>query len=200
VLRPMHDPFGADGGLKVLRGNLGRAVIKTSAVQPQHRVVEAPAAVFDDQEAVIAAYKSGALSRDCIVVVRYQGPRANGMPELHQLTPTLSSLQSKGHKVALITDGRMSGASGAVPAAIHLTPECLAGGPLAKVQDGDIVRLDSYAGTLEVRVPEAKLRGRTAPRPQLQHNGYGVGRELFATFRSVASDAETGAVSLFGEA
>jgi phosphogluconate dehydratase len=198
VLRPMHDPFGADGGLKVLRGNLGRAVIKTSAVQPQHRVVEAPAAVFDDQEAVIAAYKAGALSRDCVVVVRYQGPRANGMPELHQLTPTLSSLQSKGHKVALITDGRMSGASGAVPAAIHLTPECLAGGQLGKVQDGDIVRLDSYAGTLEVRVPEATLLARSALRPKLEHNAYGVGRELFATFRSVASDAETGAVSLFG--
>jgi phosphogluconate dehydratase len=200
VLRPMHDPFGADGGLKVLRGNLGRAVIKTSAVQPQHRVVEAPAAVFDDQEAVIAAYKAGALARDCVVVVRYQGPRANGMPELHQLTPTLSSLQSKGHKVALITDGRMSGASGAVPAAIHLTPECLAGGALGNVQDGDIVRLDSYAGTLEVRVPEATLRSRSAPRPNLAHAAHGVGRELFATFRSVASDAETGAVSLFGEA
>lgn len=200
VLRPMHDPFGADGGLKVLRGNLGRAVIKTSAVQPQHRVVEAPAAVFDDQQAVIAAYKAGALTRDCVVVVRFQGPRANGMPELHQLTPTLSSLQGKGHKVALITDGRMSGASGAVPAAIHLTPECLVGGPLGKVQDGDIVRLDSYAGTLEVRVPEAALHSRPAPRPNLAHTAHGVGRELFATFRSVASDAETGAVSLFGEA
>jgi phosphogluconate dehydratase len=200
VLRPMHDPFGADGGLKVLRGNLGRAVIKTSAVQPQHRVIEAPAAVFDDQEAVTAAYRVGKLTRDCVVVVRYQGPRANGMPELHQLTPALSSLQSKGHKVALITDGRMSGASGAVPAAIHMTPECLAGGPLGKVQDGDIVRLDSYAGTLEVRVPEATLRSRSAPHPDLKHNAYGVGRELFATFRNVASDAETGAVSLFGEA
>jgi phosphogluconate dehydratase len=200
VLRPMHDPFGADGGLKVLRGNLGRAVIKTSAVQPQHRVIEAPAAVFDDQEAVTAAYKAGKLTRDCVVIVRYQGPRANGMPELHQLTPALSSLQSRGHKVALITDGRMSGASGAVPAAIHMTPECLAGGPLGKVQDGDIVRLDSYAGTLEVRVPEATLRGRPVPRPDLTHNAYGVGRELFATFRNVASDAETGAVSLFGEA
>jgi len=199
VLRPMHDPFGADGGLKVLRGNLGRAVIKTSAVQPQHRVIQAPAAVFDDQEGVIAAYKAGRLTRDCVVVVRYQGPRANGMPELHQLTPALSSLQGKGFKVALITDGRMSGASGAVPAAIHLTPECLAGGPLGKVQDGDIVRLDSYAGTLEVLVPETTLRGRSVPRPNLAHNAHGVGRELFATFRSVASDAETGAVSLFGE-
>jgi phosphogluconate dehydratase len=198
VLRPMHDPFGADGGLKVLRGNLGRAVIKTSAVQPQHRVVEAPAVVFDDQESVIAAFKSGALSRDCVVVVRYQGPRANGMPELHQLTPTLSSLQSKGHKVALITDGRMSGASGAVPAAIHLTPECLAGGLLGKVQNGDIVRLDSYAGTLEVQVAEPALRARPASRPSLAGNEHGFGRELFATFRQVASDAETGAVSLFG--
>jgi phosphogluconate dehydratase len=198
VLRPMHDPFGADGGLKLLRGNLGRAVIKTSAVQPQHRVIEAPATVFDDQEGVIAAYKAGKLTRDCVVIVRYQGPRANGMPELHQLTPALSSLQSKGHKVALITDGRMSGASGAVPAAIHLTPECLADGPLGKVQDGDIVRLDSYAGTLEVLVPETTLRSRSSPRPDLAHNAHGVGRELFATFRSVASDAETGAVSLFG--
>ena len=198
VLRPMENPFGADGGLKVLRGNLGRAVIKTSAVQPQHRVIEAPAAVFDDQEAVIAAFKTGALTRDCVVVVRYQGPRANGMPELHQLTPTLSSLQSKGHKVALITDGRMSGASGAVPAAIHCTPECLAGGPLSKVQDGDIVRLDSYAGTLEVRVPDATLQARSTPRPDLARNTRGVGRELFATFRNVASDAETGGVSLFG--
>jgi len=198
VLRPMHDPFGADGGLKVLRGNLGRAVIKTSAVQPQHRVIEAPAAVFDDQESVIAAFKSGALSRDCIVVVRHQGPRANGMPELHQLTPTLSSLQSKGHKVALITDGRMSGASGAVPAAIHLTPECLAGGLLGKVQDGDIVRLDSYMGTLEVKVADATLHARSAPRPSLEGNEHGFGRELFATFRQAASDAETGAVSLFG--
>jgi phosphogluconate dehydratase len=161
-------------------------------------VVEAPAAIFDDQESVIAAYKAGALSRDCIVVVRFQGPRANGMPELHQLTPTLSSLQSKGHKVALITDGRMSGASGAVPAAIHLTPECLAGGLLGKVQDGDIVRLDSYAGTLEVSVPDATLRARPSPQPSLEGNKHGFGRELFATFRDVASDAETGAVSLFG--
>jgi phosphogluconate dehydratase len=198
VLRPMHDPFGADGGLKVLRGNLGRAVIKTSAVQPQHRVIEAPAAVFDDQEDVIAAFKSGALARDCVVIVRFQGPRANGMPELHQLTPALSSLQSQGHKVALITDGRMSGASGAVPAAIHLTPECLAGGPLGKVQDGDIVRLDSYAGTLEVRVPAATLHSRPARQPDLERSAHGVGRELFATFRAVASDAEKGAVSLWG--
>jgi phosphogluconate dehydratase len=195
VLRPVSDPFGADGGLKLLRGNLGRAVIKTSAVQPQHRVVEAPAVVFDDQADVIAAFKAGTLARDCVVVVRYQGPRANGMPELHQLTPTLSSLQSKGFHVALVTDGRMSGASGAVPAAIHVTPECLTGGPLAKVQDGDIVRLDSYAGTLEVKVDAATLQKRTAPAPDLARNAHGVGRELFATFRAVAGDAEAGAIS-----
>jgi phosphogluconate dehydratase len=198
VLRPMSNPFGADGGLKVLRGNLGRAVIKTSAVQPQHRVVEAPAIVFDDQADVIHAFRSGAMARDCVVIVRYQGPRANGMPELHQLTPTLSSVQSKGFGVALVTDGRMSGASGAVPAAIHVTPECLAGGPLAKVQTGDVVRLDSYAGVLEVRVDAEVLQNRSALPPDLKRNDYGVGRELFATFRRVASDAESGAVSIYG--
>lgn len=200
VLRPITDPFGADGGLKLLRGNLGRAVIKTSAVQPQHRVVEAPARVFNDQEDVIKAFKAGELSRDCVVVVRYQGPRANGMPELHQLTPTLTSLQSKGFKVALITDGRMSGASGAVPAAIHVTPECLAGGPLEKIQDGDIIHLDSYTGVLEARVPDEVLRSRVVPPPNLSHNGYGVGRELFATFRAAAGDAEAGAASVYGGA
>jgi phosphogluconate dehydratase len=198
VLRPITDPFGADGGLKVLRGNLGRAVIKTSAVQPQHRVVEAPARVFNDQEDVIKAFKAGELSRDCVVVVRYQGPRANGMPELHQLTPTLTSLQSKGFKVALVTDGRMSGASGAVPAAIHITPECLAGGPLEKIQDGDIIHLDSYTGVLEARVPDEVLRKREVPRPDLSRNDNGMGRELFATFRAAAGDAEAGAASLYG--
>lgn len=198
VLRPITDPFGADGGLKVLRGNLGRGVIKTSAVQPQHRVVEAPARVFNDQEDVIKAFKAGELARDCVVVVRYQGPRANGMPELHQLTPTLTSLQSKGFKVALVTDGRMSGASGAVPAAIHMTPECLAGGPLERVQDGDIIHLDSYTGVLEVRVPDEVLRGRVVPKPDLRHNGFGMGRELFATFRAASGDAEAGAASVYG--
>jgi phosphogluconate dehydratase len=197
VLRPMDDPFGADGGLKVLSGNLGRAVIKTSAVQPQHRVVEAPALVFNDQGEVLAAFKEGRLARDCVVVVRYQGPRANGMPELHQLTPTLTSLQSKGHRVALVTDGRMSGASGAVPAAIHVTPECLSGGPLGKVQNGDIIRLDSHEGVLEAKVPDATLHARTVSTPDLTHNGYGVGRELFGTFRAVAGDAEAGAASLW---
>lgn len=198
VLRPITDPFGADGGLKLLRGNLGRAVIKTSAVQPQHRVVAAPARVFDDQEDVIKAFKAGELARDCVVVVRYQGPRANGMPELHQLTPTLSSLQSKGFKVALVTDGRMSGASGAVPAAIHVTPECLSGGPLEKIQDGDIIHLDSYTGVLEALVPADVLRSRVIPRPDLRRNGFGVGREMFATFRAAADDAEAGAAAIYG--
>lgn len=195
VLRPVTNPFGPDGGLKLLRGNLGRCVIKTSAVQAQHRVVEAPAVVFDDQEEVIAAFKAGQLARDCIVVVRYQGPRANGMPELHQLTPTLTSLQSKGFHVALVTDGRMSGASGAVPAAIHVTPECLNGGPLAKVRTGDVIRLDSYSGVLEVRVDEETLQRRIVPAPDLKRNDSGVGRELFAAFRATAGDAEAGAMA-----
>jgi phosphogluconate dehydratase len=196
VLRPVSDPFGADGGLKLLRGNLGRAVIKTSAVQAEHRVVEAPAAVFNDQEEVIQAFRAGTLNRDCIVVVRYQGPRANGMPELHQLTPVLSSLQAKGFKVALVTDGRMSGASGAVPAAIHLTPECLSGGMLARVQDGDVLTLDSYKGELRAHVADEVLHRRPAVAPDLSGNGFGTGRELFATFRAAAGDAEAGAIAL----
>jgi phosphogluconate dehydratase len=194
VLRPMGNPFGADGGLKVLMGNLGRAVIKTSAVQAEHRVVEAPAAVFDDQGDVIRAFKSGLLDRDCVVVVRYQGPRANGMPELHQLTPTLTSLQSRGFKVALVTDGRMSGASGAIPAAIHVTPECLAGGMLDKVRDGDLIRLDSYLGILEARVASEELNARPSVTPELSGNEHGVGRELFSAFRRSAGDAEAGAI------
>jgi phosphogluconate dehydratase len=195
VLRPIGDPFGADGGLKVLRGNLGRSVIKTSAVQPQHRVVEAPAVVFDDQEQVIAAFRAGELARDCVVVLRYQGPRANGMPELHQLTPMLTSLQSKGHSVALVTDGRMSGASGAVPAAIHLTPECLAGSALTRIQNGDIIVLDSYKGILQARVPDEVLQQRSMATADLSRNAAGVGRELFAAFRAAVGDAESGAMA-----
>jgi phosphogluconate dehydratase len=199
VLRPIGNPFGADGGLKLLKGNLGRAVIKTSAVQPQHRVVEAPALVFNDQEEVMEAFRKGALNRDCVVVVRFQGPRANGMPELHQLTPALTSLQSKGFHVALVTDGRMSGASGAVPAAIHVTPEALAAGQLAKLVDGDVIRLDSYTGALEAHVAPAVLAQRPAAEPNRSRHDRGTGRELFATFRSIASDAEAGAIS-FGPA
>jgi phosphogluconate dehydratase len=195
VLRPAGDPFSADGGLKLLRGNLGRAVIKTSAVAGEHRIVEAPALVFDDQAAVAAAFAAGTLDRDVVVVVRFQGPRANGMPELHALTPPLAVLQKRGHQVALVTDGRMSGASGSVPAAIHVCPECLHGGPLARVRDGDIIRLDSIAGTLEARVPQDDWSQRELPQPQLASHAHGLGRELFATFRAVAGDAESGALS-----
>lgn len=194
VLRPVDNPFCADGGLKLLAGNIGRAVIKTSAVKPEHCVVEAPARVFDSQYEVLAAFKAGELERDCIVVVRYQGPRANGMPELHQLTPTLSVLQNKGFRVALVTDGRMSGASGSVPAAIHVTPECMAGGPLGKVRDGDVIRVDANTGTLIALVsPEAWVQRIVAPLPQIDQ--YGSGRELFGVFRRNVSDAELGAIS-----
>jgi phosphogluconate dehydratase len=159
-------------------------------------VVEAPAVVFDDQEDVIAAFKSGKLSRDCVAVVRFQGPRANGMPELHLLTPSLASLQSKGFHVALVTDGRMSGASGSVPAAIHVTPEASSGGPLGRVRDGDIIRLDCHTGVLEAKVPEAVWQQRELPVLIHSKNEFGTGRELFATLRRVAGDAEAGAISL----
>jgi phosphogluconate dehydratase len=192
VLRPVSNPFSPDGGLKLLRGNLGRSVIKVSAVKAEHRVVEAPARVFDSQDEVVAAFKAKELECDVVVVVRYQGPRANGMPELHQLTPALSSLQSKGFKVALVTDGRMSGASGAVPAAIHVTPECLSGGPLAKVRDGDLVRLDSLAGTLDAHVPAAVWDQRSLEAADVSGNNHGVGRELFKLFRANAAEAERG--------
>jgi phosphogluconate dehydratase len=192
VLRPASNPFSADGGLKLLRGNLGRSVIKVSAVKSEHRIVEAPARVFDSQDDVIKAFKAGDLARDVVVVVRHQGPRANGMPELHQLTPALSSLQSKGFKVALVTDGRMSGASGAVPAAIHVTPECLNGGPLGKVRDGDVLRLDSLAGTLDAHVPAAVWDQRPNADADVSRNGHGVGRELFKLFRANAAEAEQG--------
>jgi phosphogluconate dehydratase len=192
VLRPASNPFSADGGLKLLRGNLGRSVIKVSAVKSEHRIVEAPARVFDSQEEVIRAFKAGELARDVVVVVRHQGPRANGMPELHQLTPALTSLQSKGFKVALITDGRMSGASGAVPAAIHVTPECLSGGPLGKVRDGDLLRLDSLAGTLDAHVPSAVWDQRANAEARVSGNDHGVGRELFRLFRANAAEAELG--------
>ncbi|MGH8208874.1 MAG: phosphogluconate dehydratase, partial [Steroidobacteraceae bacterium] len=190
VLRPASEPFGADGGLKLMRGNLGRAVIKTSAVKNEHRVVEAPARVFDAQDDVMKAFDAGELARDVVVIVRYQGPRANGMPELHKLTPALASLQSKGFKVALVTDGRMSGASGAVPAAIHVTPECLSGGPLAKVRDGDIVRLDSVAGTLTVHVSEETFSQRVTAPPILAQNDHGMGRDLFRIFRANANGTD----------
>jgi phosphogluconate dehydratase len=192
VLRPAADPFSADGGLKLLRGNLGRSVIKVSAVSSEQRIVEAPARVFDSQEAVLESFQREELARDVVVVVRFQGPRANGMPELHGLSPALASLQSKGHRVALVTDGRMSGASGAVPAAIHLTPEVASGGPLGKVCNGDIIRLDSVKGTLEALVPVEKWSRRPVATADLTANTYGAGRELFRAFRASAAPAEEG--------
>ena len=194
ILRPVSNPFSADGGLRVLHGNLGRAVIKVSSVDPDRHVIEAPAMVFTDQHQVAEAFKEGRLGRDVVVVVRAQGPRANGMPELHKLTPPLSVLQSRGHRVALVTDGRMSGASGSVPAAIHVTPEAICGGPIARVRDGDIIRLDARAGTLEVQVPEAEFAARQPAAVTLSSEA-GSGRELFATFRRIATDAESGALS-----
>ena len=191
VLRPASDPFSADGGLKLLQGNLGRAVIKVSAVKPDRRSVEAPARIFDTQEAVSAAFKAGELNRDVVVVVRGQGPRANGMPELHKLTPALSALQGHGFKVALVTDGRMSGASGSVPAAIHVSPEVHCGGPLGKLRDGDIVRLDSNTGALEALVNAETWAQRSVEMPP-PTGQWGMGRELFEMFRSQAATAEHG--------
>jgi phosphogluconate dehydratase len=196
VLRPVSDPFSSHGGLRLLTGNMGRAVIKTSAMKHEHHIVEARALVFDDQEEVIAAFKAGKLARDFVAVVRFQGPRANGMPELHQLTPSLASLQSKGFHVALVTDGRMSGASGSVPAAIHVTPECLNGGPLGKVRDGDMIRLDCHAGVLEAKVAAGTWALREPPGLDHARNEHGCGRELFASLRRAAGDAESGALSL----
>ncbi len=196
ILRAVTEPFSADGGLRLLTGNLGRSVIKVSAVAPEHRIVEAPAIVFDDQEDVLAAFKRGELECDFVAVLRFQGPRANGMPELHKLTPALSVLQDRGFKVALVTDGRMSGASGKVPAAIHVTPEVVCGGSLGKVLTGDMIRLDAQAGTLEVRVSDAELLSRPMPVLDATKNAHGMGRELFAGFRQQAGSAEEGAISL----
>jgi phosphogluconate dehydratase len=195
ILRPADNPFQPHGGLRLLNGPLGRAVMKTSAVKDEHLVVEAPALVFEDQEALQAAYHRGELNKDFIAVVRFQGPRANGMPELHNLTPPLGVLLDKGFKVALVTDGRMSGASGKVPAAIHVTPEAADGGRLAYVRDGDVIRVDALKGTLEIKVDEAELRSR--PRAACPPSAPGYGRELFGLMRRAASTADTGACSLF---
>ena len=198
VVRPCSRAFTFDGGLKLLIGNLGRAIIKVSAVKPAHRVVEAPALVFDSQAAVLAAFENGDLNRDFIAVLRFQGPRANGMPELHKLTPALQILQDQGHKVALITDGRMSGASGKVPAAIHITPECQAGGPLARIQNGDLILLDSTAGILQVRLSDEELARRPLAQIDLAGSAEGYGRELFASARDATTSAEQGAISFMG--
>ena len=192
VLRTVSEPFSPTGGLRLLQGNLGRAVIKVSAVPDDGHIVQAPARVFDSQEALLAAFSAGDVQQDMVAVVRFQGPQANGMPELHKLTPPLAVLQNQGFKVALVTDGRMSGASGRVPAAIHVTPEALAGGALALVRDGDMVRVDAVAGTLDVLVDEAEWAART-PAPHILESQIGFGRELFANFRRNAGGAEQGA-------
>ncbi|WP_110685397.1 phosphogluconate dehydratase [Salinicola aestuarinus] len=198
VLRPVSRPFSPTGGLAVLDGNLGRGVIKVSAVKPEMRLVEAPVRIFDDQSQVRAAFESGELDRDIIVVVRFQGPRANGMPELHQLTPFLGVLQDRGHKVALVTDGRMSGASGKVPAAIHITPEAIDAGPIAYLRDGDIVRLDPDSGALEALVAADVWASRQPATSDLTHYHHGMGRELFAGFRQQVGGAEEGAATFGG--
>jgi phosphogluconate dehydratase len=190
IVRPVADPFLASGGLTQLTGNLGRAVIKTSAVAPERHIIEAPARIFHSQDAVKAAFKANAITTDTVVVVRYQGPKANGMPELHSLTPTLSVLQDRGLKVALVTDGRMSGASGKVPAAIHVCPEAADGGPIALIRDGDLIRLDATTGRLDVL---ADLTGRVAEPVDLSANASGIGRELFEVFRRNVGLAAEGA-------
>ena len=198
IVRPASNPFSPTGGLKLLKGNLGRSVIKASAVPADRHIIEAPIRLFDSQEALHVAFNAGELNRDVVCVVRWQGPQANGMPELHKLTPPLAVLQGKGYRVALVTDGRMSGASGKVPAAIHVSPEALAGGPLAKLLDGDVVRLDAVAGTLQALVPDAEWAARplaTMPEELRIANGLGMGRELFSGMRRNALTAEQGALS-----
>ena len=199
IVRPVSHAFSPNGGLKLLQGNLGRAVIKVSAVPEANHIIEAPAVVFSEQAQAIAAFERGELNRDCVVVLAYQGPRANGMPELHQLTPQLSVLQNQGYKVALVTDGRMSGASGKVPAAIHLTPEALLGGNIAKIQNGDMLRLNAITGELNVLLDTEILQMRPVNLPDLSPHHHTVGRRLFAGMRSLSSSAETGAMAFGGE-
>lgn len=198
VISTADKPFSNNGGVKVLRGNLGRSVIKVSAVPTENYLVEAPAVVLHEQDDLKALYEAGELNKDCVVVVRFQGPAAIGMPELHKLTPFLGSLQDKGYKVALVTDGRMSGASGKIPAAIHLTPEALHGGAIAKIQDGDMIRLDAHTGELTLLVDEAELVARDCATQDLSAHQFGMGREMFAGMRSLVSGAEEGASIFFG--
>ncbi|MFC4525059.1 phosphogluconate dehydratase [Dyella halodurans] len=193
VLRGVAEPFRADGGLRMLSGNLGRAVIKVSSVPDDRLVIEAPAIVFHDQDDVRKAFERGELNRDFVAVVRFQGPQANGMPELHKLTPTLAVLQDRGHRIALLTDGRMSGASGRVPAAIHVTPEAKADGAIARIRDGDIVRLDAVHGQLDVLVEAIEFASRVPATADLTTHAFGMGRELFGIFRQAATTADLGA-------
>ncbi len=196
VLTTVDAPFSSNGGVKLLTGNLGRSVIKISAVKPEHRFVEAPALIFTSQQAFLDAFKAGELNRDFVAVLQFQGPKANGMPELHKLTPSLGVLQDLGYKVALVTDGRMSGASGKVPAAIHVTPECLDGGPLARLRDGDVVRLDAEKGELQVEIDADVWAARSCAEPDLSAHEFGMGRDLFAVFRQSVNGAEQGATLL----
>ena len=198
MLRPTWRPFRADGGMRLVQGNLGRAIFKTSSVEPTRWTVEAPARVFSDQDQVNAAFKAGELDRDVVVVVRFQGPRANGMPELHKLTPALGVLQDRGYNVALVTDGRMSGASGKVPAAIHLTPEAEGGGPLSKIRDGDLMRVCANRGELQVQIDAVEWAAREAAAPPPPPNGYG--RELFTFMRNSVDTAEAGASAMLAAA
>jgi phosphogluconate dehydratase len=191
IVRPVSDPFSPEGGLRLLAGNLGRGVMKISAVKPEHHVIVAPAAVFQEQEDFIAAFKRGELDRDVVVVVRFQGPSANGMPELHNLSPSISVLLDRGYKVALVTDGRMSGASGKTPAAIHVTPEAAKGGPLAYVQDGDVISVNAETGELKILVDEAALLARTPANVPASKPGFG--RELFGWMRAGVGAADAGA-------
>jgi phosphogluconate dehydratase len=197
VVTTIDKPFQPNGGLKMLTGNMGKAVIKISAVKPERYVVEAPARVFADQNELHDAFKAGSLTGDFVAVVRFQGPKANGMPELHKLTPPLGVLQDRGQAIALVTDGRMSGASGKVPAAIHVTPEAKDGGPIAKIRDGDMIRLDAVEGTLEVLVPAAEFEAREPVEADLSANEWGIGRELFARLRENAGPADEGASVLY---
>ena len=196
IVRPVTNPFTAEGGLQLLKGNLGRSVSKVSAIAKEHRYVKAPARVFVSQEDAIQAYKDGKLNQDCVIVLCFQGPRANGMPELHGLTPSLASLQDKGFKVALVTDGRMSGASGKIPNAIHLTPESMCNGNIAKILDDDIIELDLENNILRILVDDAELELRQSRVTDLSHNEFGLGRELFANFRKVVNSSEQGASSI----
>ena len=198
LLKPVSDPFRKDGGLALLEGNLGRATMKVSAVDPERHTIEAPARVFTDQHSVAEAFKAGELDRDVVVILRFQGPAANGMPELHKLTSPLGVIQDRGHKVALVTDGRMSGASGKVPSAIHVSPEAFHGGPLGKVQDGDMVRVCATTGKLEALVDAAEwdAREQASPPPPAM----GTGRELFAMLRHHSDPAEKGGSAMLAEA
>ena len=198
IIRNITEPFADSGGLKLLTGRLGRAVIKTSAVPDDRYVIEAPALIFDSQQALLDAFNAGQLEQDFVAVVRFQGPRANGMPELHKLTPPLAVLQGKGYRVALVTDGRMSGASGKVPAAIHVSPEASAGGPLARLQAGDLIRLDATSGTLDVMIDDAVWAARevvTIDQTAAHDHAHGFGRELFGGMRRVVRSAEEGAIT-----